>query len=270
MTRQLNLNDQQSAPHFVSDTLLPLIDRMDRLRVHVIYLVLTRSDLKRLVVSGWGSDQFHYNRIADKIAFSGNLSSVDESVVPSIYAETDYKEARSASLRENIEQTEAVVASMISRQTQSAVQLSFANFILDAGIRPLHLKFDQEWFAAGLAGYLSSQYLALISGADPNEIIRAILRTGLDKYSSVPMSSIDLLHPVPADQIRPQTAGLYADAFRRRSVAVVSSWIDRAGPDAIPKTLAAIRAAPPADGPALVQLIKKTTGIDLSTELGSR
>jgi len=270
IAEQLALKDKQRASHFVVDTLLPIVQHLGRLRVQVIYLVATREDLKRLVIAGWGSDQFHYNRIADKIAFNGIVDispdAVDgESIMPAPYLENDPISARSASLREDIGRTEAGVADMISRESQSAIQFSVAKFIVESGIAPLNLKLDENWFAAGVVGELSSEDMAIISGAQPHDIVARILQP--DPNNPVSMSSIDLAHPIPPDQLRPAIAGAYADVFRRRSIGVIAAWSDRAGPDAIKKTLAAIRATPPSDGTALLELIRKTTGVDVSNEL---
>jgi hypothetical protein len=270
LTGQLNLADKQVSHNFVADTLLPRAQKLARLKVKVIYLVITKENLKRLVISGWGSDQFHYNRIADKIAFDGMVDiSLDagdgESVVPAPYVPADPVDVRSANLREEIGRTEGGVADMIARQAQSSLQLSIARFIADQAIAPLKLRLGGDWFSAGVIGYLSSDFLAMINGARPQDIIQMIARS--DPDNPVAASSIDLLNPIPPDQLRPEIAGAYGDAFRHRSIQVIASWVERAGPDAIRNTLAAIRSAPPVDGPALVNLIRKTTGIDLSNEL---
>jgi hypothetical protein len=185
--------------------------------------------------------------------------------MPAPYLENDPISARSASLREDIGRTEAGVADMISRESQSAIQFSVAKFIVESGIAPLNLKLDENWFAAGVVGELSSEDMAIISGAQPHDIVARILQP--DPSNPVSMSSIDLAHPIPPDQLRPAIAGAYADAFRRRSIGVIAAWSERAGPDAIKRTLAAIRVTPPSDGTALLELIRKTTGVDLSAEL---
>jgi hypothetical protein len=267
---QLDLKDTQAARKFLTDTLIPLSDHLNRLRVKVIYLVVTKDDLKRVVLAGWGSDQFHYNRIADKIAFDGlvdaSLDGVDgESIVPAPYQSADSPDARAASLRENIGRTEAGVIIMISREAQSTLQLAIAKFITETALAPTHFKLDQNWFCAGVVGYLSSQFMAELNGAQADDIIHAIAQP--DPENPVSASSIDLANPIPPDQLRPEIAGAYADAFRRRSIAIIAAWVHTAGPDAIHKTFTAIHAAPPPDGAALIALIHKTTGVDLASQL---
>jgi hypothetical protein len=272
ITDELDLKDKQKSVNFVSETLLPLVERLNRLRVKLIYLVITKQDLKRLVQTGWGSDQFHYNRVADKIAFDGivdiSLDGVDgESIVPAPFLATDPPEARMANLSEVVGRTEAGVGDMISRESQSAVQLSLAKFTVEAGLVPLNLKLDQDWFSAGVVGDLSSEFAAVVTGNQPEDIIKKLAQP--DPNNPVSFDSIDLAHPIPPDQIRPQMADAYADAFRRRGVAVVDAWVQKAGPDAISKTLAAMHQNPPADDAALLALIRKTTGVDLTAQLAS-
>ena len=60
------------------------------------------------------------------------------------------------------------------------------------------------------------------------------------------------------------------DAYRIRSARVVQDWLKKTGNSSISMTLAAMRASPPADGPALVKLIAVTTGVDLTNELKSK
>jgi hypothetical protein len=270
ISQELNFPDNQKTAHFVGQTLLPLADRLNRLRVKIIYLVITKQDLKRLVVGGWGSQQFHYNRILDKIAFDGvvdiSLDAVDgESIMPTPYLPEDAVDARIAMVHEDIGRTESGVADMVSREAQSTLQLSLAKFITEEAIAPLKLDVNEDWFPAGVIGYLSSEFMAVISGARPQDIVRMIARP--DPDNPVAANSIDLSNPIPPDQLRQEIASAYGDAFRRRSITVVASWCQRAGPDAIKKTLAAIRATPPADDPALLVLIQKATGIDLTNEL---
>ena len=157
---------------------------------------------------------------------------------------------------------------MISREAQSSIQMSFAKFIAETAIAPLHFKLDQSWFSAGVLGELSSEYTAAISGARAEDIVRAIARP--DPNNPVTAGSIDLANPIAPDQLRPEIAGAYGDAFRRRSIAVVGAWVHIAGPDAISKTFAAIHSTPPADDAALLALIHKTTGVDLASQLPSQ
>jgi hypothetical protein len=270
ISSDLDLKDKHAAASFVADTLLPLADHLGHLRVRVIYLVATKADIKRLVVGGWDASQFHFNRVADKIAFNGMVDvSLDgasgESVVPAPFLPEDSTGVRAVGLREDIGRTESGIGDVISREALSRIQLGLAKFIAEAGLGPLHFKLDADWFAAGVAGELSSEYIAVISGARAVDVVSAIARP--DPDNPVTAASIDLANPIPPDQLRPGLAGAYGDAFRRRSIAVVAAWVAKAGPDAIGKTFAAIHASPPADGPALLALIRKTTGIDLSSEL---
>jgi hypothetical protein len=273
MSQQLELPDKQQLATFVVDTLLPLADRLNRLRAKLVYLVITRDDLKRLVLGGWDSAQFHYNRVADKIAFNGNVDvSIDgadgESIVPAIYAASESVNARIANFGAAVRRTETGVAGMIARESESTLQLTLAKFIAQEAIKPLKLNLNQDWFSAGVVGNLSSGFMATISGADAREMVQMLAHP--DPRNPVSLTSIDLMNPTKPADLRPENAAAYGDAFRRRSVGVVASIVDRAGPDSLSKILTAIRSTPPADGPALVQLINKTTGLDLTNDLSAQ
>jgi hypothetical protein len=70
-------------------------------------------------------------------------------------------------------------------------------------------------------------------------------------------------------QMRQQAIPLYFDAYRRKSTQAIRSLAEKGGESAIPKSIAAIREKKPADGAALVQVIKGATGVDLQPMMGS-
>jgi hypothetical protein len=70
--------------------------------------------------------------------------------------------------------------------------------------------------------------------------------------------------------MRPEWVPAYREAYRVKSARVVRAWVDKSGESAVSLTLAAMRASPPADGPALVKLIARTTGVDLTDEVKAR
>jgi hypothetical protein len=273
LTHQLDLRDPQLATRFVRESLIPLSRRLSGLNVRIVYLVITRDDLKRLVIGGWGGAQFHYNRVADKVAFNGSINvSPDaadgESLVPAPYLSAASVEERSAEFSADIRRTETGIQNMIARESQSTIQLTLARFIAQNGTVPLKLDLSADWFSTGVVGTLSTQSIALVTGADVHGMLQAIAQP--DPRNPMSGDSIDMLHPTRPSDLRPEVAPAYADAFRKRSMRIVNSLIDRAGPDAIAKVIHALHAAPTTDGPALVQLILKTTGTDLTPDLAAR
>jgi hypothetical protein len=68
--------------------------------------------------------------------------------------------------------------------------------------------------------------------------------------------------------VRPEWVNAYTDAYRRRAMQVVGKLVTDGGGGAIGKVIAAIKQDRPADGAALVQLVKQVTGVDLTNDLG--
>src|SRR5262249_47227050 len=76
--------------------------------------------------------------------------------------------------------------------------------------------------------------------------------------------SIDLLHPADPSTMRREWLPAYNDAYRIKSARVIREWVAKAGDGAIALAIVAFRASPPADGAALVKMIKISSGVDLS------
>ncbi|MBV8781087.1 MAG: hypothetical protein JO353_06790 [Phycisphaerae bacterium] len=270
LVRQLALSNSQAAQDFLDHPLKKLAADLTAAHIQIVYLVLTHDTLKSLVTGGWGGDQFHYNRAADKVIFDGEVvvtldGSGGESLVPAIYHEEDSPAARSQSFSDAVARTESGVEAMIARQGQTVLETLIGEFVLREGLLALKLDHDQDWFDAGVVGVMSAESVALLTDRPQGDLIAALAAPS--RFNPVAFDSIDLAHPTPRDQLRPQLADAYADAYRRRSVKVIADWLAAAGPDALPKTIVAIRAGKPQDNTSLLAIIQKTTGIDLTPKL---
>jgi hypothetical protein len=109
------------------------------------------------------------------------------------------------------------------------------------------------------------RYTSQINKIDPQQIVRGM--TADRRENPMRAASIDLVRPTKVADMRPQALPYYADAFQRKAMRVTSDWAARAGEAAIPKVLTALRAKVPDDGPGLVALIQKESGIDLSSDV---
>ena len=270
LVEQLVIAKPDAADAFLDHQINDLIARVRTAHVRLVYLVLTHSALKTIVQNGWGGDQFHYNRVADKIVFDGEVTAsldgtVRDSLVPAIYQSDDSIDKRTTDLTANVQRTESGVAAMISREGQSAIESTIGEFVLREGLLPLKLDNNQDWFDAGVVGVVAASAMSEINGRSETEVITEL--TQPSRFNPVRMDSVDLLHPVARDQLRPQLVEAYADTFRKRSVKVVADWLADAGPDGLSKTIAAIRKDHPADNGALLAIIQQQTGIDLTVKL---
>lgn len=272
LTADLAIADQAVVEKFLDEKLQPMLSRLEQLDPPLFYLVTTRQRLKQLLLDGWSDPRFHYNRVADEVQFRPlvQLSTgreADDVVLPVIYRPEDSIEARSRTLAELVRQNEFHLARSISTRAMIQTQIAFADFVASEALGPLNLKEDQRWLGVGLAGILSSHYLAELSGMHAEEIIQMITRD--DPRNRIRPATIDLLHPVAASQMRREAIAPYYDAYRRKSARVVKLWIERAGMATVPRTLLALRDNPPADGQSLLKQIQQLSGVDLSQEVVS-
>ncbi len=120
----------------------------------------------------------------------------------------------------------------------------------------------------GCEATLSTRYMADLIGLDTAGLLSRILMD--NPRNPIHADSIDLIHPPDAKSIKPEWIAAYGDAFRVKSARAVSALLTKAGSGAASLAIIAIRASPPPDGPALLQLIKTATRVDLSDEVKSK
>jgi hypothetical protein len=269
----LGLPDTSAPKRLVDEQLVPLLRRAAVFDPPVFYMVASETTVRDLLKAGWENPRFRYNRAADRIIVDPRVQmslteSVDDTIVPALYEPDDDVATRSRRLREAIETTEGRLGMEVAIQSEYSAQLSFVAFVGETVIRPLDLKPDQDWFGVGLSGVLSAKYLAIINGMEEREFLDVM--TTDRRGNPIRSATVDLLNPTPLDDLRPAARPAYADAFRRKSSAVVLGWLDRLPPGGLAKAIAALKAAPPADGPALVKVLADVTGIDLTDELRPR
>ena len=112
---------------------------------------------------------------------------------------------------------------------------------------------------------MAARYVAELTGLDEARLLDVMSR--VTARNPIRPESIDLLNPTKAGDLRSEWFPAYSQAFRARSVSAVRSLVEKGGEGAIAKVIAAVRERPPSDGAGLVQLVRQTTGVDLSKEL---
>lgn len=268
--QDLGFDDASVIDAMFDDKLLPMLRQFDELNPPIIYMPTTRDKLRELLRNGWEDPRFYYNRAADDVQFrmAVNLTidrAVDDTLLPAIYAPSDPIEQRKRVLIDSVQQSEAEIADAKSGRSQFLTQMAFVQLVNDQAMKPLNLSPEQAWFGLGVSGFLAAKYAAPILGVPRAQLLEAM--TFEHPRNPVKAATIDLMHPTPATELRERYVALYLDAMRRKSIGVVAGWVGQAGEDAIARTLAAMRQAPPADAGALVELIRQTTGADLSPQL---
>jgi hypothetical protein len=255
---------------YLDQRLKVFLTRVEQLRPPVIYLVASPQQVKDAMKAGWTDPRYRYNRAADDVNFSTTVNLTmdeggDDMVLPLFFADNDPPEARQKRAAAEMRATEASILNAISSRAQSMMMVAMVELISSKVLDALDLKPDQEWFGVGVAGVLGAKYVAILTGMSEARLLNDMTR----QHPNNPMrpTSLDLLHPTNLGDVRPEWMEAYTDAYRRRSMMVVWRFLAKAGEGSIAKVIAAMKKSPPADGAALVQLIKDTTGVDLTSEL---
>jgi hypothetical protein len=268
--KDLAISDPAVVDKFFSEKLEPLLQRFDDINPPLYYLVTSREKLKELLKAGWSDPRFYYNRVADNVQFSPaiNLTTegeADDVVLPAVFDATDPPDKKRESLTKLVHDAEAGVANSVSGRAMSVMQLAFVDFIYVEAIKPMNVNTQTEWFGLGLSGIVSSRYVSQITGINLDLFLQNM--TTDNPGNPIRSTTIDLLHPTPQTEMRPMAAPAYADAYRRKAARVVALWTKKAGDDAIPKTIAALKQSKPADGETLVKQIQQASGVDLSQDV---
>jgi hypothetical protein len=269
----LSLKNLASVDELIDNTLLPQARKLAELDVPIYYFVTTAARLKELLKGGWSDPRFTYNRATDEVGFDPDLRmsderEMDEMLMPVVYAPDAAPADRQKQMATVITNNESSIGEAFSRRAQIITQLSIIEFIQKQVFDPMNLKDDQRWLAYGIEAVLSAHYMHDTVGLSYDELLARM--TMDNPRNPIRAMTVDLLHPNDPKAMKPQWVPLYNDAYRIRSARVVQDWLKKTGNSSISLTLAAMRASPPADGPALVKLIAVTTGVDLTNELKSK
>jgi len=270
MSKDLGLTDVAPTQKLLDEQVIPDLQKMADIRPPMFYLVCTKQRLLDLIHSGWTDPRFHYNRAADDVAIYSNVDlsiqhSMDDLLIPALYDPQAPEQKRREMLQQQVDRNEANIAASLSMQGMIMLQTGLVAAIDDAAVKPLGLKPGQEWFGIGVEGLLSTRYLTQLNGMRNQDMLRIL--TDDDPRNPIRAATVNLIHPIPATQLRPGYADAYVDSLRRRSVVVLDGLLKRTGDDALPKLLAAVKESPPKDPEALVDLIKQTVGVDISRDL---
>jgi hypothetical protein len=264
ITKDLALPDKSEAEKFLSNQLEPDAKFWTEVRPPLVYLIITHKKLVELKRNGWPEERFYYNRVMDDVTVNRvvDLKSPNDIVLLVEYAPEDPPEKRTQALYSRIHEAETGIYRELTVQTMLSQVDKLRTFVMTHVVPPEQVKEGHNWFVIGVTNILSTRYLAMITGAalDP------LMKETINDHPGNPMRSapIDLLNPADIKEIRPERAGLYIDAYQQKSARAVYEWLRAAGADALPKVLTTWRKTPPADGEALLKLIQQTTNFDIT------
>jgi hypothetical protein len=264
LVKDLALPDKSDAEKLLSGQLEPDAKFWTEVRPSLVYFITTHKRLVDLKRNGWPEERFYYNRVMDDVTVNRvvDLKSPDDVVLLVEYAPEDPPEKRTQALQSRIHEAESGIYRELTVQTMLSLVGTLRTFIMAHAVAPEQVKEQHNWFIIGVANVLSTQYLAMITGAalDP------LMKETINDHPGNPLRSapIDLLNPADIKDLRPERAGLYIDAYKQKSSRAIYEWLQKAGEDALPKVLTTWRKTPPADGQALLKLIQQTTNFDIT------
>jgi hypothetical protein len=269
----LALPDDRGVNEFLDAKLVPTLKKLEETRPPVFYLVTTHDKLRDLTKTGWGEPRFHYNGVANAAVFDDSIpfsidKPMDDTVLPAFYADTVAVEQRVKNLSAGVQALDANIAANVARQANPTVFNLFVQFIQERHMDPLKLRRDQSWLAMGVSNFLATKYASVVTTVPKDQMVRELISE--PQLFPVSARSIDLTRPVDEAAMKKELVPYYTVSMQRKATAVVAVWVDTAGEAAIPRTLTALRAKPPADGPALVKLIQDATGADLTKYLAAQ
>ncbi len=269
MVSDLGLNNARELDKLLDEEVLPRLQKIEELRPNVLYIVTTYPKLVELVRGGWGAPKFYYNRAANDIAVDTNMGlsidhEMDDLVIPLLYTPESDDAAKRKIVTDSIRANENGLHTMIAGQAQVMIQVGLARVLNDAAFQTLQLSVDQEWFSIGVINVLSARYLCMFNDMNEIELVRAM---SLDMPGALRAVGIDLLKPMPRDQIRPSALDAYIDALRRKSTIVVFEWLSNAPDGSLGRVMTSLRQSKPADGAGLIRTIKDVSGIDVTEML---
>jgi hypothetical protein len=279
MSSDLGLPDQKDAVDFLDNTLRPAIKSVQDIKPRMLFLVASSDQIIQMLENGWNEPHFHFNPMLGTVSYDRNVplqanGQTDDIIFP--FATDDKKVTtaqRQADLETMVQLTETKLEGTIADNVPGILYQGFQGFAFQKGLEPLHLRLDEQWFSLGVMEVLSCKYTGDLWGVPRQDLIAAAIRPRPD--NPIAPSRIDALNPISPKDIRASELPAYIDALTRKSAAAVNTLVTGGKEDAIGKVIAQMRAtAPttgtstqPADGVALVAMIKSMSGIDLTDAL---
>jgi hypothetical protein len=268
----LALADDKEINKFLDEKFLPALRKVESGQPVFYYLPITEQKLKDIVAGGWGDPQFYYNRHSQQVQYDPSYQwprgeMADESVVPILYGMGELQATRVKALTDTLVAREAGRVGRVVLEGQLRAVQMFQELIEETAMAPLKLRRDQQWFSLGIQAFLTSKYAAPYANTERTRLLDQFANPGQNPISPWP---IDLIDPMEESILRADFRPLYRGAMQNKATVVVNAWTKAKGEEVIPKTLAAVAKAKPADGKALLKLIQDETGLDLTPDLKPR
>jgi hypothetical protein len=270
MTADLNVPADKSGK-FLDETVKPALQRLVDLKPRVYVVVATQQQVTAAIRAGWHAPLFRYNPLADHTFYLATIGIPTEGAMDDtvLWAEVQ-PGASDHDVADAVQQAYEIFgggfAQAISNDGMVEVRNLMIKFVNDNSIAPLKLPWGEQWLGMGIAGTMGCKYSAPILGISREDLTAALAADNPE--NPIKPASVDLMHSFDPNSVKSEYMALYVDAVSRKATKVMADLLKQAGDGAVAKILTAIAQAPPADNDGLVQVIQKTTGVDLTQELG--
>jgi len=273
MLNDLSMISPSAVNRIFDSVLLPALTMQTKANPKIVFIVAPGEHIREALNKGWKAKNLRLNKVADRLELSATISIRtdgvdDETDLPALFSMSDPADRRAMLLSQYITNAERDLARVLVSRSASACLSGLSVGLVEEGLADLPKEEDQVWFVTGLSAVLAGRYTSVIHGAPVGVFIEGMIAPS--RPSTVDATTIDLLHPFKTADLKPEIAEDYLDARRRKSVAVVYSWLNQAGENQIRNTINAIIRAKPADGLTLIQVIKEASGVDLARDVASR
>jgi hypothetical protein len=266
MMQDLALSDHKPVDDFLDVILLPRLAKIGALKPTIYYFIATRPQVAGALDAGWSDPRFHFIRYAHDVAYSAvALLTTDKPMDDLVWwveiHDGDNMATRRDRLIAEVRYFEGGVTAHISMFGKNETEHLFEQFVHDHVTQSLKLPAREEWFDFGVSNIFAIKYAAIVTGMSRSLWTEELIGRP-DELR--PFVRLDLVNALDPAQIRPEYLSDYDRALLPKGSLVIDSWLAAEGDGALAKALPALREHTPATPQELIDVVKKTTGYDMT------
>jgi hypothetical protein len=266
MVQDLALTDSKLVDDFLDNKLIPRLNKIGAIKPTVYYFVATRPQVADALDGGWSDPRFHYLRFDHDVEYSSVALLTAEKPMDDFVWWVEIRDGDNAATRRDtligeVRFFEHGVIDHLSMYGNNEAEHLFEQFIHDNVIHPLKLSGRLDWFDFGVSNIFAIKYAAMVTGVPRRQWTDELIgRPGQIR----PYVRLDLINALDPAEIRPEYLAAYDRALLPKGALVIDSWLASKGDGALAKALPALRQRTPATPQELIDVVKKTTGYDLT------
>ncbi|MGD0463296.1 MAG: hypothetical protein ABSB74_12500 [Tepidisphaeraceae bacterium] len=266
MMQDLALGDRKPVDDFLDNKLLPQLGKIAALRPTIYYFVATRSQVADALAAGWSDPRFHYIRFAHDVSYSTVAMLTTDKPMDDLLWWVEIRDGDNAATQRDalaaaVRYFEGGMADHLSMYGTNEAEHLFERFVHDNVLEPLKLPARENWFDFGVANIFAIKYAAIVTGMSRRQWTEGLIGRP-DELR--PFVRLDLINALDPAEIRPEYLDDYDRALLPKGALVIDSWFAAEGDGALAKVLPALHGHTPATPQELIDVVKKTTGYDLT------